>query len=234
MIQEILDYLLIKAHFILCTDEEILEKVKDEQMLEIYCDNICRILANETFFYTDKKIMEKLETFVYKKRFEGNHKKETIVDFNIMVDAVQKYKKLSDSDKIQNTVEWINKEAEVRNLPFRRFPGYNLEAIYNCISNESYYAKMFLLDDCNLEVYDPIYILTTINLLCNCYPQVLEEDLMIISRCYASILLVEDACKKHYYKKMVKQTLRSLEAITKNIKDEDIDNYQKVIKKTEN
>lgn len=234
MTQGILDYLLIKTHFILCTEEEILNNVKDEQMLEIYCDIICGILETENFFYTDERIMKKLETFVSEKRFEGRHKNETIVDFNIMIDAINRYKKLSTTDKMINIVNWIDEEAKVRDLPFRRFPGYNLEAIYNCIKNESYYLKMLLQDNSDIVVYNPTYVLTTINLLCNRYPQVIEEDLMVASRCCASVLLIEDASKKHYYKRMVKKTLKNLGKVTKNIKDEDIDNYQKVIKKTEN
>ena len=192
MTQEILDYLLIKAHFILCTKEELLEKVKEERLLEIYCYNICRILEQEQFFFTSDELMQKLETFVYEKRFDKKHEKEVVLAFNVMINYINKYKQLSNSDKMKIGAEWINQEAKVRNLPFRRFTGYNLESIYECIKNESYYAKILLLDDCALEIYNPFYLLTTINVLCNCYPNVLLENLNGVSRCCASVIVIED------------------------------------------
>lgn len=234
MIQEILDYLLIKSHFILCTEEELLEKVEDERMLEIYCDNICRILEQEKFFYTSDELIEKLEAIVYKKRFDGKHSKELIVDFNIMIDAINQYKKLSSSDKILLGAKYIDEEVKIRNMPFRRFPGYTLNAIYDCIKNESYYAKILLQKECDLAIYDPLYLLTTVNLLCNRYPEALQENLNGISRCCASVIMLDDLSKNFYYRKMLKKTNKTLEELAKDIPDEDIDNYQKVIKKTEN
>ncbi len=233
MIQEILDYLLIKSQFILCTEEELLEKVKDEKILEIYCDIICTIIENENFFYTDEKLMKKLDTIVREKRFEGRHKNELIVDFNIIVETINKYKTLSESDKIIITANWIDEEAKARDIPFRKFPGCTVDVIHNYIKYESYYTRLLFTDDIEVEVEYPLYLLGTINLLCNRYPDIIIQNVDAAERCTSILLLMKDVYKKTIIaNSMIRKTLKRLEKVSENIPEEDIVKYEKIMKKT--
>ena len=233
MTQEILDYLLIKSHFILLTEEELLEKVKDERILEIYCDVICSIMERENFFFTDEKLIEKLDALVRYKRFEGKHTKELIVDFNIIVSAIQKYKHLSESDKMTMTAQWIDDEAKARDIPFRRFPGCPTEVIYNYTKYDSYYANLLFTNDVEVEVEFPLYLLGTVNLICNRYSDILIQNVDAAIRCTSLVLLLKDKYKKNIVaNSMIRKTLKRLVKVCENIPEENFNKYEKIMKKT--
>lgn len=223
MIQEILDYLLIKSQFLILSKEELLEKVRDEDYLEIYCDIICGIIENEYFFYTSDELMEKLQAIVYEKRFANTHSKELIVDFNIIVDAINNYKSMTDSDKMLLRAEWIKQEANTRKLPYRKFPGYLVEDIYPMIKSDSFYIENLVKEETCMDIYNPVYFLSSINLLCNKYSSIFKENPNILSLCYAfSISLQQKVCPKGYfvYSRMAKHTFNELEKIEEVISDE--------------
>lgn len=231
MTQEILDYLLIKAHFIVLTDEQILENVKDEDILESYCDGIGSILDKEEFFYIDERFIKKLERLVSEKRFNGKHSKETIINFNKMIGAINRYKTLSESDKILIGAKWIDEEAIARDLPFRKFPGYTLNLIYEYIKTDAYYAKLLLNYNSDLEIFDGLDLVATINLLCNRYPEVFKENPIGFCLCEQALEIIKENTKKILFLKMVKKTAKRLEKIDKEFLIENKPSYQKVIKK---
>lgn len=234
MTQEILDYLLIKAQFVGMTSDELLECMKLEENFEIYCDIICQVIEHDDFFYTSPKLIEKLATIVHTKRFEGVHKKETIADLNEMLEVINTYKNLSDSQKLLLTANWINKQAEIRKLPYRKFPGYDLERIYQFLYNEKYYADMILTQQLtDASIYNQFYCLGTINMLINEFPQVFENG-DCLSYAYSLSMLLQTKLfknKYHTYSKMAKDTMLSLEKIEEQFQTQVTKKYQFNIEK---
>lgn len=231
MIQGILDYLLIKAHFILLTEEKILKNVETEEYLQIYCDKICEILSHDNFFYTNPEFMKKIEAILYHKRFEGRHNHKLAMDFNDMIEAVRKYKDLTIEEKQEIIHDWIRIEGENRNIPFGKFLKPSLSTVYECIKADSYYA-ILLLQNNQYIMENPFFLLSTINLLTTVYPAILisldsdtEEEKQTkiegLLKCYASVGIVEDMIKdnknpsfsKFILKKYLKTTRTNVEKV---------------------
>lgn len=233
MTQEILDYLLIKSQFISLTTEELLEKMKDEKLFEIYCDIICNVIEHETFFYTSPDLIAKLEKIVGTKRFDGYHKPEVIHDINEIISVINSYKTLSEEDKKINTKTWIKQQVEIRKLPYFKIMEYNIESIYQVIANEIYYADMLINKKTDIQIYNPFYLLGTINLLISEYPLIFSDQ-DILSYCYSLSLVLKEKVfpKKHrLYSKMAKNILNSLDDISKTLQPENIKKYDFNIEK---
>lgn len=216
MTQGILDYLLIKSQFLLLTKEEIIEKLDTEEILQKYCEIICDIIDNEAFFTTSDEMIDKLSSLVYEKRFASKHNKETVECFNKMLDVTLNYKKSSNSDKILSNAYWLKQSSLDRNLPLRRFPGYDIGSMYNIIKYDYYYADIILNQKENAIIINPIHLLSTINLLASCYPFVFDENPDSLSLCYSYSLLLQDKIYPnghHIYSKMAKKAQKSLEII---------------------
>lgn len=207
MIQEILDCLLIKAKFVLETEEELLSDVKEEINLTNICDSVCYILEHDLFFYTSPELVHKLEVLVKEKRFEGKHSKELVTDFNIIVDYINTYKSLDDDYKNKIVEKWIKKEVEERKLP-RLFYSYDVSSIHECIKQDYYYGDMILNLKQDKQLYNPIYFLSTANYLCENFSEVFIENRNVLSYIYAFSLGLQKKVipvKYHMYSKMAKK-----------------------------
>lgn len=232
MTQEILDYLLIKAQFICMSSDELLENMKEEQWLEVYCDIICRIIEHEKFFYTSPKLIQKLADIVHKKRFDGYHSKEVIADLNEILETVNIYNNLSDSEKMMCTTGWINEQAEIRKLPYRKLIGYDLKSMYEFIYNEKYYADLIFSQQSG-EIFNPFYVLGTINMLISEFPQVFENG-DYLSFAYALSYSLQGKVFKsryHTYSKMAKDTTHRLEELEDRLQTQITKKYQINIEK---
>lgn len=251
MIQEILDYLLIKAHFILLTEEELLKNVETEEYLQIYCDKICEILSHDNFFYTNPEFMKKIEAILSHKRFEGRHNHKLTMDFNDMIEAVRKYKDLAIEEKQEIIHDWIRIEVENRNIPFGKFLKLSLSTVYEWITADSYYA-MLLLQNNQCTIENSFSLLSTINLLTTVYPVIFvsldsdteaEKQTKIegLLKCYACVGIVEEMMKddkklsfsKYILKKYLKTTRTNVEKVMECTKME-LEEESIQLKKTKN
>lgn len=232
MIQEILDYLLIKAQFILMSSDELLENMKEETNFEIYCDIICNVIEHENFFNSSPELIAKLTDIIHQKKFDGVHKKETIVDLNKMLEIVNRYKTMTDYEKYLCSITWLKQQTEIRKLPYRKLDYYNLENIYQFIFNEKYYAQL-ILNQQSGEIFNPFYALSTINMLINDFPQVFKDGDCFSYAYSLSLLLQEKIYKSKYriYSKMAKNTMHSLEQLEQELQPAVTKKYQFNIEK---
>ena len=208
MIQEILDCLWIKKELLTLNKEEILTKLKDEPTLEYYCQNICKILEQDNFFFTSPDLNEKIREIVYEKRFSDHHNKELIANMNQMLDAVHRYRQMSDSEKKQIIYNWKKQEKECRNLPFRNLP-WGIQDLYEAIKTDYDYA-ILLLGGFTKQDGSLFLMLSTTGWLCHNYPEFFDNHI--------SITLARNACdcikSLHIpYTKMAKEIEKKLDKI---------------------
>lgn len=218
MTQEILDCLLIKAQFILLTTEELLDKMKTEEYFAIYCDVICNIMEHDGFFYVNGDIVKKLDDIVNYKRFDCKHSSEVVADINEMIGVINCYRSLSDDNKKFNTKTWIKQQIDIRKLPYRSSQ-YSIESIYKILVNEHYYADIIINKNTSARIANPFYLLGTINMLINQYPEVFTDG-DILSYCYSLALTLQDKVfPKRYrlYSKMAKDVMHSLDEIEERL-----------------
>jgi len=225
MIQEILDYLLIKKELLTLNTEEILNKLSNEETLELYCRNISKMSKEEVFLYTDDGLMQKVSAIVYEKRFSNKHSKEIIDNMNEILDYIHKYRTLSNEEKLLIQYNWIKEEKESRRVPLRKVPFlYNLGDIYELIRND-YDSLKILSGDFLTNPFNKLFELSTINWICSNYPTILSNNNTLLTYAIFLCSIIEDDTVT--YKKMIKETKERLE----NIRNESINEFKKQIKK---
>lgn len=233
MTQEILDCLLIKAQFILLTTEELLDKMKNEEYFEIYCNAICNIIEHDGFFYANGEVIKKLDDIINYKRFDCKHSSEIISDINEIIGVINCYKLLSDDDKKLNTEIWVKQQVDIRKLPYSKVVQYSIESIYQILFNERYYANMIINKSAHISIYNPFYLLGTINMLINQYPAVFTDG-DILSYCYSLALALQSKVfpkKYRLYSKMAKEVVHSLDEIEEQLQPNVTKKYEFNIEK---
>lgn len=194
MTQEILDCLWIKTLFIKLNKEQLLANITNEKDLERLCNSICkvRLLENNNFFYIRDDFIEKLETIIRNKRFEGQHSKELINHLNEMIDIIQLYKGFSEKEKKVAISTWIQEEAECRSLPYRKLKIYNISDIQDMLLVDNYCMPFLLNDDHSKADCQSGYFLNAIHLLISKYPYVFHSKPDVLFRCISVCMQAED------------------------------------------
>lgn len=226
MIQEILDYLLIKKELLTLSKEEILAKLDNEDTLALYCKMISEMSKQDAFLYTHTELMQKVQAIVYEKRFSCKHSKEVIDNMNDLLDYVHKYRTLSDSEKCLLRRHWVKEEKESRKLPLRKFPGfyYTIGDIYELIRHD-YDSLRILSGDFLTTPFNKLFQLSTINWICSNYSKTFSTNFNLLTMAIFLCSIIEDDTVA--YSKMVKETKIQLESI----RNEVIEEAKKVYKK---
>lgn len=237
MIQEILDYLLIKAQFVCMTEEELLSRMSNEDSLKIYLDIICGIMEQDVFFFTSEHITNKLEKVINKTRFESPHDAQTVQDFNEIIGAINFYNKISVSERQFISKEWINEQVQKRKLLFSKSNYYDLDCIYQFIKDDYVYAKYLLaLSNNDFIIHNPFSFLGTVNYIIDQFPLVFAEKPEIMPFCYTllSQKLVTGVINNYFYSRMTKKTLLALDDISEKLEYSSNPKYKIIIKKDSN
>lgn len=194
MTQEILDCLWIKALFIRLNQRRLLDSIESEKDIERLCNSIFSVLTLEgnSFFYTCNDFIEKLSMIVATKRFEGQHTKNLIDKFNMMIDVVNSYKQLSEDEKDMIIFTWSREEAEYHRLPYYKLVGYDSLEIKDILLLDNYFAPLLFDDTCGKPECQFGDFLNTINLLISRYPYIFQERHDVFCKCMFICMNAED------------------------------------------
>jgi len=227
MIQEILDYLLIKKELLTLTTEEMLDKLNNEEILAHYCGIISKMSKEDLFLYTDDELMLKVQAIVYEKRFSNKHSKELIDNMNEMLDYTHNYRTLTEYEKMLIRCNWIKEEKESRKLPLRKLSyTYTINDIYQLICYD-YDSLKVLVGDFSAEFFNKLFELSTINWTCSNYPEIVFNNDTFLAYAISICSIVEG--DSLLYKRMVKETKEQLQ----NLTNEKTIEFKKITKKKE-
>lgn len=218
MTQEILGCLLIKSKFIIMSAEEIIDQVCDKSLVVTYFKIIHQIMKNDHFFFTNDEFLEKLEYFIYKKRFSEKYDKDTISIINEIICNINIFRGMNEHDQQTIRMDWLCEEVVLRELPITKYRSYNMADIYNLMVHDYLFIDTLVNNqDNNIEIYNPICCLSTINLMCNKYIQIYQENPQFLLIC----LYITNTFKKPSfnltYSKMARQASRNLNELKDEI-----------------
>lgn len=225
MIQEILDYLLIKNELLTLSIEDILSKLDDEQLLEKYCRLISKMSKEEDFLYTNDGLIEKVQSIIHEKRFSCKHSKEIVDNMNELLDYVHNYKKLTNDEKILIRQKWLKEEKENRKLPLRNLPGfYRISDIYDLITKD-YECLIRLSPENFFSPFIKLHQLSTINWVCTKYPKFFFHNPDFVTTAILLCSIIEE--DNDIYRKINQETKKRLE----DIRSDSIEELKKGIQK---
>lgn len=194
MTHEILDCLWIKALFIRSNQRKLLADIESEEDIERLCNSIFNILTLEgnSFFYVCDDFIEKLSMIVATKRFEGQHTRELIDKFNMIIDVVNTYKQLSQDEKNIVISAWSRKEAEYHRLPYYKLGGYDSLDIKDILLLDYYFAPFLFYDNYEKVECEFGDFLNTINLLISRYSYIFQERPDVFCKCMSICMNAEE------------------------------------------
>lgn len=196
MTQEILDCLLIKSKFIVMTKEEIVAQACNKNLSSEIFKTIQNIMTIDHFFFSSNEILEKLDYFILKRRFSEDHDKDTLMTINDIIHNINIFNGMSKHDQQTIRRDWLCDEVVLRELPITKYRNYDVSYIYELIANDYFYINSFINETNKIELYNPVCCLSSINLVCNKYSQLYQENPYLISICQ----YVTDIFKKPGFK----------------------------------
>lgn len=110
MIQEILDYLLIRSFLINSTEKEIVESVTDEETFSYLLNSIYNLMQDENFVLTSPALYDRVLAFITKYRFDYIKNKEYCEKMNYIIGRLHDYTLMSANRKKDIMYNWVEEE----------------------------------------------------------------------------------------------------------------------------
>lgn len=228
MIQEISDYLLIRSLLYNSDSEELIEVAKEKDNYIYILNNIYELMQEEDFIFVDPHLVTNVEDFIYKYRFDYNRDKEINDKMNYIIGRLNDYKNMSDKRKQFIIDNWVQEESQNRNLPF----GYkNLNNLLSLISLDTLYYQGMISIDKPFNIEYVVEYVSIINIIMNRFSESFNDDIEFLEVTRQNLQILKDNKKiSKIDSKMIKEALKK---VNKQYSMSEIENFQKVIKKTE-
>lgn len=185
MIQEILDYLLIRSVLLNSTSEEMINTINDTKTFPYIIKNINLLMQQEDFILLDKSLQYKVVDILQKFRFDYIKDKEVNDQMNYIIDRLKTYKEMSYDRKRYLVNEWIKQEAKTRELPWYY---HTIKNLVSLISLDMYYFQRMIVTDEPFEIDNVVEYLSLLNIILNKFPDCFQEDKLFLE-------LTREKCK---------------------------------------
>ena len=229
MIQEILDYLLIRNLLYNSDSEELIAVVETKENFVYILDNIYLLMQEENFVFLSPHLVMNVSAFIQKYRFDYNKEKEINDKMNYIIERLNDYRHMSSKRKELVIQDWILQESENRNLPlcYR-----NLTSVLGLISLDAFYFLNMVSIKEPFQIECLVEYLSIINIIINKFPQCFAEDIKFLEVTRQNLDSL--AHNKNIPKVDARMVHRTLKKIRKTYSTLEEENFQKVIKKTQN
>ncbi len=176
MIQEILDYLLIRSTLVNSTSQEIIENTDDKAIFSYLVHAISSLMQQEDFLLVDPSFPEKVSDLIQFYRFDYNQEKDLNSEMNYIIGRLSDYKKMSFNRKQKLIQDWINQETKNRDLP--KYSGK--ENLLGLISLDGYYFCQMISIQQTFEIENAVEYLSILNIIHNKFPDFFKQDLSFV------------------------------------------------------
>lgn len=227
MIQEILDYLSIRALLYNFDSEKIIEVAETKENFVYVLNSIYLLMQEEDFVFISPSMVITVSEFIQKYRFDYNKEKEINDKMNYIIERLKDYRHMSSKRRELIIQDWILEESKNRNLPLCYT---NLTSILGLISLDVFYFENMISIEGPLQIECVVEYLSIINIIMNKFPKCFDEDSEFLEVTRQN--LVSLAYNKKIPKvdaRMVNRTLKKMKKTYPALGEE---NFQKVIKKT--
>lgn len=228
MIQEILDYLLIRSFLINSSEEEIIGVIETEENFAYILNSIYELMQEENFIFTSHFLCHKVQAFINKYRFDYIKNKEYCEKMNYIIDRFNEYNAMSDHRKKVIVNDWIEEEVKARELP-RLYK--NVYSLINLISSDMKYFQGMISVGEPFEIDNVIEYVSLINIMMNKFSNIFEEDKQFLEVTKLNLETFSKIPLGYHNLKMVKKALKRLKNNYTNAEDVKVEvNYS--LKKT--
>lgn len=228
MIQEISDYLLIRSLLYNSDSEELIEVAKEKDNYIYILNNIYELMQEENFIFVDPHLVTNVEDFIYKYHFDYNRDKEINDKMNYIIGRLNDYKNMSDKRKQFIIDNWVQEESQNRNLPFVY---KNLNNLLSLISLDTLYYQGMISIDKPFNIEYVVEYVSIINIIMNRFSESFNDDIEFLEVTRQNLQILKDNKKiSKIDSKMIKEALKK---VNRQYSMSEIENFQKVIKKTE-
>lgn len=195
MIQEILDYCLIKSQLLEFSKEEIMSQFDTATKYGAWIEVLYFLSMDDDFLISDDLVFKKARDIVREMRFE--YKEKNIGNLsNGLIEYFNVYDSLPEAVITELKAEWGAKEAKLHNLPSGE---YKIEELLEYIKYDHYYISYLFSDTMEVRV-NPSHVVSSISYLINKCPNIFEmlkkeEDSSVEESFYKAISLIEFCTK---------------------------------------
>lgn len=223
MIQETLDYLLIRNLLACCSSEQIIETIDCKETFSYFVKNVAKIMEQENFIFLTQELLDKVANTIYKYRFDYNKEKEINNNMNYIIDRIRDYKEMSISRKNYIKYSWAKEEWENRELPKKY---QDLKTMIKMVVNDGTYIYS-MLSSAEFCIQDIVQYLSIINFILNKVTSDLDEDITLYEISLENLNRLKQARLKRHERKMLENTIKRLEDVC-NIEKEN--NNKRLVK----
>lgn len=220
MIQEILDYLLIRSLLINSTTEEIIEEIKDKDSFYYIVESIDKLMQEEDFLFVLSEYNEKTLDIVSHYRFDYNKDKELNDKMNYIIGRLKQLREISPERKKYIIDNWLEEEWKNRELPKKY---QNIDDIVYLVSLDASYL-IGIISLSQMEIKSVIEYSSLINIIINKFPDFFYEDKVLLEVIRKTLISLKKVPFLRFTEaKMLKNTLNKLNEnyeITENLNTE--------------
>lgn len=208
MIQEILDYLLIRCLLLNSTSKEIIEKIQDKETFYYIIDSIYKLMQEENFVFALSEYNNKTSDVVNSYRFNYNKDKELNDKINYIIGRLQEFRSMSKGRKKDVIDNWIQEESQSRNLPKCY---QNIQNLVDLVSLDIAYFQGMITVDEPFIVESVVEYVSLINIIINKYPECFNEDHLFLEVVRHNLVYLQSIpLIRSRDLNMIKKTLRTL------------------------
>lgn len=229
MIQEILDYLLIRSLLYNSDADELIEAIKEKEDFTYVLDNIHMLMQEENFIFVAPHLVFNVSELITKYRFDYIKNKELNDKMNDIIGRLNDYKYMSDKRKQYIINNWIEEESNNRNLPlcYR-----NLTMLLGMISLDTAYFQGMINIDKSFDIGYVIEYVSIINIIMNKFPECFHDNPEFLEITKQNLMILKGNKEiSRVDSRMIKRTIKKMQ---EKYSLSETKNFQKVIKKTQN
>jgi len=208
MIQEILDYLLIRSFLLNSNEKEIIDSVTNEEEFAYVLNNIYNLMQEEDFVLISSHLSDKVLSFISKYRFDYIKNKDYCDKMNYIIGRLHNYKNMSIDRKKYIVNNWIEEESKTRGLPKCYQNG---EDLFSLISLDMKYLMGMISIGEEFVITNVVEYVSLINIIMNKFPECFEDDHLFLEVARNNLnALKKVPFMKLRYLKMIKDSLNKL------------------------